>query len=353
MERQVFSLKNIFLRGGAAAVCGALLLSLAACGGGTTDTSDTPPTTEAVTTTVATTAPPVLYDNLLTGEKSLKTQNNRPVAFMIDNYSASIRQKNIDKADLYVEAETEAGIPRIMAVFGSIDSVPAQVGPCRSARTHFVKMAKALDSVYCHVGGSTLGRAMIKEKRLTDLDSLVEVSSELKAVNGAIEHTKVFTRAKMDDAIKKRGIALTTATVSPYTFGEKAGDGAGNAVQLNISSRWKVSFTYDAATKLYTKHRNVLTSAEHVSYDGDPIRVSNVIIMYDTRFDEDASHISFQLNAGNGTLVSGGTSRSVKWKRTDSGLSFTETDGTPLTVATGKTYICLTSATLASQTVLQ
>lgn len=341
----------MLLRGGAAAVCGALLLSLAACGNSDAPVSDTTPTTAA--TTAPTTVPETLYDNLLTGEKSLKTQNNRPVAFMIDNYSASVRQKNIDKADLYVEAETEAGIPRIMAVFGSIDSVPAQVGPCRSARTPFVKMAKALDTIYCHVGGSTLGKAMIKEKRVTDLDSLVEVSRELKAVNGAIEHTKVFSRAKMDDAIKKRGISVKTATPVPYAFGEKAGDGAGNAVQVNISSRWKVSFTYDAATKQYTKHRNVLSSPEHVSYDGDPIRVSNVIIMYDTRFDEDSAHISFQLNAGNGTLVSGGTSRAVKWKRTDSGLSFTEADGTPLTVATGKTYICLTSATLANQTVLQ
>lgn len=338
-------------RCGAAAVSGALLFSLAACGSSGAPLSDTP--TTAVTTAAPTTAPPVLYDNLLTGEKSLKTQNNRPIAFMIDNYSASIRQKNIDKADLYIEAETEAGIPRIMAVFGSIDSVPDSVGPCRSARTHFVKLAKALDTVYCHVGGSTLGRAMIKEKKLTDLDSLVTVSNELKAVNGAVEHTKVFTRAKIDTAIKSRGISLKTATVSPYSFGQKAGDGAGSAVQLNISSGWKVSFTYDAATKLYTKHRNTLTSAEHVSYDGEPIRVSNVIIMYDTRFSEDSAHISFRLDAGSGTLISGGTSRAIKWKRTDSALSFTETDGTPLTVATGKTYLCLTSSTLASKTVLQ
>ena len=109
----------MLLRGGAASVCLALLLSLAACGGSDAPISDTTPTTAVPTTTVPATEPPVLYDNLLTGEKSLKTQNNRPVAFMIDNYSAGIRQKNIDKADLYVEAETEAGIPRIMAVFGS------------------------------------------------------------------------------------------------------------------------------------------------------------------------------------------------------------------------------------------
>lgn len=337
-------------RAGAAALAAILLLSLCACRGEEEVSEPTPTTTPS---TAAATAAPVRYQNLLTGQNTLETTRNRPVAFMIDNYSSTIRQKNIDKADLYVEAETEAGIPRIMAVFGSIETVPSQVGPCRSARTHFVKMAKALDSIYCHIGGSTLGRAMIREKKLTSLDSLVEKSGELKAVNGAVEHTKVFTLSKINQAIQKRGISTSTSTSSPYIFGVKAGSGAGAAVQVNISSGYKTSFTYDAGTGFYTKHRNSLSSAVHVSYDGDPIQVSNVIVMYDTRFDEDGSHISFTLSSGNGLLVSGGTSREIRWSRTDSQLSFTEADGTPLTVAAGKTYICLTSGGQARNTVLQ
>ena len=330
-----------------------MVLGMTACGGGE-EALSTDQTTAG--TTVPTTTAPPRYLNLLTGEMDLETPNNRPVAFMIGNVSYTknyLQQKNIDKADMYVEAETEGGIPRIMMVFSSIDKVPNAVGPVRSARTHFVKMVKSLDAMYCHVGGSTLGSKMIKDKKITDLNSLTTVSQELKAANGAIEHTKVFLRSSIDNAIAKRGIAKTTTKKSPYIFGNKAGTGLGNKVQVNISGGWRISFEYDANTKLYTKHRKEFGTPAHTSYDGDPITASNIIIMYANRFDEDAKHISFELAAGEGTLVSGGSSRDIKWTRTDDALKFTETDGTPLTVAKGKTYICITSKGLKGKTVLQ
>ena len=329
-----------------------LLFSLAACGNNEQPLSED----QTVPTTVPTTEAPVRYMNLLTGEQNLETPQNRPVAFMIGNAgygSGYIQQKNIDKADLYVEAETEGGIPRIMAVFGSIEKVPSEIGPVRSARTHFVKMAKALDAIYCHVGGSTQGKALIKTLGVNDLDSLTVVSSQLKAANGATEHTKVFTLEKINSAISSRKLSTNTATKSPYTFGDKTGSGLGNKIQVATSSAYVCSFTYDANTGLYTKHRNNLSSPAHTSYDGDAITVKNVIVMYGNRFQEDSTHISFTLASGSGLLVTGGTSREIKWTRTNNQLTYTEADGTPLTVAVGKTYILLTSANLKSKTVLQ
>ncbi len=310
---------------------------------------------ETPATTVTTTEAPVRYMNLLTGEQNLKTNQNRPVAFMIGNsgYKGYLQQKNIDKADFYVEAETEGGIPRIMAVFGSIENVPAEVGPVRSARTHFVKMAKALDAIYCHVGGSTQGKALIKTLGVKHLDSLTQVSAELKAANGNYsEHCKVFPIAKMQSAISSRKLSTTTATKSPYVFGDKKGDGVGNSVQVATSGSYYCSFTYDANTGLYTKHRGNLTTPVHASSDGNPITVKNVIVMYGNRYQEDATHISFTLASGDGVMLVNGTSRAIKWTRTNNQLTFTEADGTPLTVAVGKTYVLLTSKDLKSRTTI-
>lgn len=335
-------------------LCAVLLCSLIGCGGG-----EQPLSTEqtAATTVPTTTAPPVRYMNLLTGEQNLETPQNRPVAFMIGNsgYSGYLQQKNIDKADFYMESETEGGITRIMAVFGSIENVPDEIGPVRSARTHFVKMAKALDAVYGHVGGSTLGKQLIRTLGVTDLDSLTQVSKELRGTSngGWVEHVKVFPLTKVKDAISKRNIATTTATKSPYAFGNKKGDGVGNAVQVAMSGSYYSSFTYDAEKGLYVKHRGNLTTPTHTAYDGDPIAVNNVIVMYGNRFQEDSSHISFTLANGTGTLLTGGTSREIKWSRTDNQLTFTETDGTPLTVAVGKTYVLLTSTAYKSKTVIK
>lgn len=355
-RKEGFILQTIRIRIGAILLAAILLFSLTACGGAGDNLSEITDQT-TTPTTAPTTAPPVRYENLLTGEKELETTQNRPVAFMIGNYSYTsgyLQQEGIDKADFYVEAETEGGIPRIMAVFGSIEKVPAEVGPVRSARTHFVKMAKALDTIYCHVGGSTLGKAMIRQKGVTDLDGLTQVSSKLKAANGNWnEHIKVFPIAKINSAIKSRGIRTTTSTKSPYTFGSKAGDTKAEQVQVAISSAYLSSFTYDATTGLYTKHRKALSTEVHKSVDGDPIQVKNVIIMYDKQFKEDAGHISYTLESGSGIYVSNGLSRQIRWSRTDSQLSFKETDGTPLTVNPGKTYICLTATGQAGKTVLQ
>jgi predicted small lipoprotein YifL len=344
-------LKKMMLRVLSVALVTAMLFTVAGCK--KKEPVETTPTTVATTTT----APPVRYLNILTGEKDLENPDNRPVAFMIGNSSytkAPLQQKNIDKADFYVEAETEGGISRIMAVFGGIEKVPSEIGPVRSARTPFVKMVKPLDGIYCHVGGSPLGKQLIKTLGVKDLDSLTQVSQQLRTANGNwVEHTKVFPLTKVKDAVKTRKYATTTATQSPYVFGEKAGDGLGAQVQVNISSSWKSSFTYDPATKLYTKNRYGLDSQKHTSVDGDAITARNVIVMYDQRYNEDHGHISFKLESGNGILVSGGTSRQIKWSRTNNQLKFMEADGSPLTVAKGKTYVCLTSTGLASKTILK
>ncbi len=353
MSEEAFILKKHLLRVTTGLMALVLLFGCTACRK-PTDLSvsvNQPTTTTAPTTTAVTGAL-----NLLTGER-LKGYDNRPIAFMIGNvaYSATIQQKHIDKADFYVEAETEGGISRIMAVFGSVENLPDEIGPVRSARTHFVKIVSALDAMYCHVGGSVKADALIPQLGITDLGSSAsQLSKELQSVNGwGSEHHKVFNISKVKNTISSRKVATTTNRTSPYVFGDKKGDGVGNTVQVNTSTSWRTSFTYDATTGLYTKHRKEATTEVHKAYDGDPIQVSNVIVMYDERFQEDNEHISFTLNSGEGLLVTGGTSRPIKWTRTNSQLTFTETDGTPLTVATGKTYVLLTSTALASKTVLQ
>lgn len=320
-----------------------------------------PPTTVATTTTktTTTTKPPVRFENLLTGEAELKTKRNRPVAFMIGNsgYYGPLQQKNIEKADLFVEAETEAGIPRIMAVFGSIENVPDEIGPVRSARTHFVKIAKSLDAIYCHIGGSPIGLKTIRQNGITDMNGMggnfAKPNQQLWDANRASEHTKVFIRKNLVETMKNRGTLDTTLLDSPYRFGDKKGEKRCKTVELNISASKKVAFTYVYKSGVYKKHRTDLSSDIHKSIDGKAITAKNVIIMYDERYWEDKTHVSFQMKAGEGLLLVNGTARSIRWSRTDDRLSFTEQDGTPLTVAQGKTYICLTDKNLAGKTEIQ
>ena len=358
-------MKHTSLRWLAAVLSTVLLLGLVGCGGTPepdpstpADTTTTTTTTTQVTTT--TTTAPQLGLNPLTGIRDMTTDLNRPIGFVVTDESSKVTQLHLESADFYFEAETEGGIPRILAVYSSIDRIPDTIGPVRSARTHFVKMAKAMDMIYCHIGGSQGGRDTIKELGVADLGNEYEINSILKNSANVSWNRSAFTAKKVLAAIKNKGYRTSTTVKTPYTFGDKAGTQPATTVDVQISESYDMAFTYDAASGLYQKHRNSLSTPIHTTYTGGTIEVSNVIVMFDRRSVEQVEHkadgstltrYDFDLESGSGWLATGGTAREIRWKRTNSQLSFFESDGTsPLTVAEGKTYVCLASQTLKSKT---
>ena len=334
-----------------------IVLSLTACGGSdlAPDASDPVITTTAPTTT--TTAAPKLGVNPLTGIENMETENNRPIAIVVSDESSDVVQIGIDQADMYFEAETEGGIPRMLCIFASVDRVPDAIGPVRSARPHFVKMVKALDAVYGHVGGSPPGLAAIKSLGVKDIEDAGIKHSTLTNSSNVSWNTTAFTKEKVLSSIQSKKYATTTKTKSPFQFGDKAGTGTANTVDIKISASYHMGFTYVAERGVYQKHRNGLSTAIHKAADGGAVEVSNVIVMLDNRYVDttgttgEKTLYNFDLNSGSGYLASGGTYREIKWSRTNDQLSFFEADGTtPLTVAEGKTYIALTSKEYRSET---
>lgn len=338
----------------------ALLVCLSACKN--QEEPATEPTESTTEPTTTTTEPaPTKGINPLTGAADMETDNNRPVAYAVPDESADITQIGIEDADMYFEAETEAGIPRLLAIFSSVDRIPDNIGPVRSARPHFVNFVDSLDAIYCHIGGSGDARTAISSLGVDDIESAYETNSILAASDNVSWNRKAFIKDKVLAAVERYDYDTTTATQSPFAFGEKAGDMPATTLDIKISHSYNVGFTYDEETGLYTKHRvtmkgDGLAMAEHTTGSGGTITVSNVIVMYDNRNVLDykngsAYHIGFDLKSGSGLLVSGGTAREIKWTRTADQLSYFEADGTtPLTVAVGKTYVALTDKNLESKT---
>lgn len=343
------------------------LICLSACKGDKNKEEPAPTTTTTTQTTTTTTAPELPRDPL-TGVKNFTTENNRPIAFAVPDESADIVQVGIEHADMYFEAETEAGIPRMLAIFSSVDHLPEHVGPVRSARPHFIKYVNALDAIYCHIGGSGDARKAIKNQNINDIESAYESDSTLSAAVSAGKNyswnAKAFDKDKVLNVINRQKYATTTNTESPYAFGEKKGDLAASTLDVKISHSYNIGFSYDESTGLYTKHRvtlrgDGLAMDKHKTGSGGTITISNVIVMFDNRSVLDyknggAYHIDFELKSGSGLLACGGTAREIVWKRTDEQLSFFEADGvTPLEVAEGKTFVCLTDKNLKSKTILK
>lgn len=327
-----------------------LLLTLTACGGEEPE-PEAPETTTTEPTTTTTTEPP-LPQNPLTGVRDMDTDNNRPVAFAVPDETADIVQVGIEHADMYFETETEAGIPRLLAIFASADRLPDRVGPVRSARPHFIKFVNALDAIYCHIGGSKDAREAIRNQGIHDVESAYVTDQILTDSDNYSWNRKAFTKDKVHTVIERMKYPTTTDTVAPYAFGEQEGDQPATALDIKISRTYNVGFSYDEESGLYRKHRvtmrgDGLAMDVHKTGTGGTVAVKNVIVMYDQRSVLDYKnggeyHIDFALQQGTGLLAANGKARPISWKRTDDQLSFYEADGTtPLTVAEGKTFVCL------------
>lgn len=332
-----------------------LMLSFAACGKND-DASSTPSSSapSAESELPVTTGKPIQNGfNILTGKNDMTTASNRPIGFVITDEDSKHIQLNIEDADMYFEAETEAGIPRILAIFSSFDRTPDEIGPVRSARPHFAKFASAIDAIYCHIGGSKSGLSTIKDYNVDDVYTAEQISPILKNSQNLSWNRKVFPKTKVFNEIKRRNHALTTDYAGPFQFGTKDGSNPATTVDVKISASYRMAFTYVADRGVYQKHRNSLSSAVHTTYTGGTIEVSNVIVMFANRFTDpkDAKRVDFTLTNGSGIIATAGKSRDIQWKVVGGELKYFEADGTtPLTVAEGKTFVCLTSDTFKSQT---
>lgn len=344
---------------------GCLIFGGAGCASGPAPSSASPSSTGAVSTTLppSTTAAPTVPEkdiNPLTGLRDLeKGADSRPVAVMIGNDSRARPQYGIENADMYVEMETEGGITRIMAVFAGASRIPDKLGPVRSARSPFVLLAHSLDAVYFHAGGSAAGKETIQNTGLPHVDALVYQGSTfwrdaaLRQSKG-LEYSMLTSGSKAAAHLKKANTRGSSSRKAPFVFAQATGSGAGQSVQVSFSGLQSICFHYDTSTGLYTKSNGKLSSASpHKSAGGTALTASNVLVMYDQKYAENKYTIGFRLNGGRGLLVSGGTSRSVTWSRTNTQLSFKEADGSDLKVAPGKTYLCLVADGNAGATIVK
>ena len=325
------------------------------------EVSAPPPTTTTATATT-TAAPDPHLQNPYTGEMDIDPDtSSRPVGVMIGNNPASRPQFGIETADLYFEIETEGAISRIMAVWASAERMPDTVGPCRSARTPFVKIAKSLDLVYLHVGGSTTGKAKINALGLADIDGNVDETvfwRDRGLINSrGYEYSMMATGGKVLNYMKKADYRLNTEQGALFTFGEKQGDGAGKVASIDVTGTQTVIFNYDAATGLYTKSNYDWDPKQvHKVYNANdtlvPITVTNVLVLYAPKYMENGTTCDFTLG-GDGLLITGGTSREISYSNDGTGFTFAEADGGEMVVNPGKTYICVVNTALRGRTDLQ
>lgn len=347
----------------------ALMLTFGACKDNDNyeQTGDVSTTNGEESTTVGNVLPENV--NPFTGKADLSdsAKGARPIAIMVENSPSARPQWGLTTPDVVIEGVVEGGITRMMWLYADAEDIPEKVGPVRSARHDYVEIAKGMNAIFVHWGGSdgkvfknkgnfTLAYETIANLDMDNIDGMTYSGSYFfrdNTRNVSSEHRGCTSGAKIIAAISKLGIT-TKQTVSgwaPYNVAVEGGDivwgdtsvtGDCSSITVTFSSGYIHTFKYNAETKKYTNYLNnkVMTDGNN----GKEMAVENVLVMYTpmTTLGTGKGHQEWNLEVkGEGFYVSEGKGQKIYWTKNGKtgALKFTNVGGQELTVNSGQTWI--------------
>ncbi len=296
--------------------------------------------------------------NPLTGETvETDASNMRPYCVMINNHSQARPCKGLSNASIVYEALVEGCITRMMAVFDDISDV--DVGYVRSARPYYISLVQSYDAIYVHCGGSTQAKSDIKQYGISDIDATYGAAgsawvrdpdrvgkvsyehtlyakgdkiAEYASSNFATEHPAGFDTTYglvfSHDAVSQCNKDSKDFTV--FYYGTKGGSNTSTQLKYNDSKSCYNAF---------------INGTEYTDGYNTSIDFTNVIILnVATKTVDGKGHQEMNLvGSGNGFFCTGGKYVEIKWTRShrNDNFHYTLTDGTPLALGVGKTFISI------------
>lgn len=294
--------------------------------------------------------------NPLTGIKNLKPgkEYNRPVAITINNISvAQPVQTGLAKADIVYETEVEGGITRLVALFQDTTGIE-KIGTVRSARYAFIDLAMGHNAIYVHHGQDSSHAGA----HLKDVDHFVvsENNGGVRISNGlASEHTLyAYGDGLWREIINDGFNTKNTKVASWQNFADESESvtlgNAAEKVTVPFSASYKTTMQYDSATGKYKRMSNGTERKDYVTKES--LYFKNVFVLTTTirtypNCNDGYNHKEVLLNSGDGYYFVNGTYTPIKWSKgsASNGFKFTNSDGTPLTVNTGNSWVCISDMT--------
>lgn len=301
----------------------------------------------------ATPQPIEVYDyNPLTGlaKDPNVPDGQRPVAVMIDNLREALPQSGLSSADVVLEAVTEGGITRILAVFTDYKTLPT-VGPVRSARDQHAQFVLPINALFAHIGGSSYANNLLNYYKYQDIDGYYLGTNafafdEARRASKSSEHCWYTNAALIQQGIDKIGTLPVTGTLKPL-FDFAAADSvvlsnSASTFSLNFSNYADSAFTYDSASGTYLQSQFGIPHTD--ANNGSQLSFKNIIVLSsNVSLKKDGFQLEFDLSGGDGWYVTGGKWSPIKWSKgePDAPLVLKTADGGKLSVNPGKTYIAL------------
>ena len=289
-------------------------------------------------------APPSCPD---CGRSVVKGPFGPPVAVMVDNHPGARPQSGLNQACLVYEAPVEGGVTRFMAVYGHGQEVP-KIGPVRSMRPYFVRLAKSLGAVLAHCGGSPEAYAIASELGLPRFDDIHGGYRVFwRDQKGVSPHNLYTGTAKLWAEVRRRGLDRQHVPFMSSPSGP--GLGGAPAASANLPYADRVVFTYEPASGLYLRANR---GRPHTDADGRPFgAVVVVTIAVPVTILDKVGRLRLDFGAADPAVVfQTGTSFSGVWQGTADWVGqVLDAAGNPLPLAAGTRWFALVSSSVKVQ----
>lgn len=301
---------------------------------------------------------PVLINPLTGTAAETDLSGQRPVAIMLNNLKAAIPQQGNSQADIIYEVLAEGGITRMLGIYQDPSNL-GLVGSVRSARLYYLELALGHDAVFIHAGGSPEAYEAISSWGISTVDGVNGYYAsagvgmfwrDRERVAGhyyAYEHSLLTSGEAITDILTQRG--LLGDHTDGYTYkmsftddGTPAGGQSAVTVTVPFSSSKNTVFRYDSGTGLYAVEE--FGEAYIDGNDGTQVAVTNLLVLQTAcTVVDDVGRLSVDLSSGQGWYACGGQLIPITWEKggRDEQLRYYTSDGQPLTLGRGKSYVCI------------
>ncbi len=197
-----------------------------------------------------------------------------PIAVIVGNSPDEVvNQVGLGRADVIYEISVEQPFTRLMAIFASNDSTI--VGPIRSSRYYFSRLAAEWYPIFAHCGGQSL-----KDERIINLDQMHYPSPYWrdKKIGGWIN---LFSDTKnLREKSRKLGfpnkINLKDSLLNLRTLNVSGGKISKITVKYN--QKYSIYYEYEPNSNTYLRYIN--SKPHQDSKTMEHLATSNIIIQY-------------------------------------------------------------------------
>jgi len=222
-------------------------------------------------------SPPQPVFSQLTGVEVDPEDAKRPIlGIMIENSEAARPQLGLDSAGIVIEATTEGGITRYLALYQ--EDMPEVVGPVRSVRPHFLDWAMGFDVSLAHVGGSREALELIGQREVETLDQFEYDKSYYRDDSRQAPHNMYVRTRDLRDLQEELDKVGSQFKEIPRSDDNPSQDPQASSITVDFSSAsFLARFLYDQSANRYTRY---LAGELDIDTSSDkPITVKNLIVV--------------------------------------------------------------------------